>query len=164
MQRSDHEPSPAIHGARRRSWRPSPASLAAHARKNGPIRIEFPHPLSWWRARPAHAFKDIDVVIARHFLRKSAIIGEPHWFLGATGDAAVALGVALRIQRQERPNLVLLDLAMTAVLCVALEGHTPATLLLSSSLKRRAGIEPHCEALSDTWLNAKAARALKKPI
>ncbi|MGZ5172239.1 MAG: hypothetical protein ACXWCY_32910 [Burkholderiales bacterium] len=113
--------------------------------------------MSWWRARPAHAFKEIDVVIARHFLRKSAIIGEPHWFLGATGDAAVALGVAIRIQRQGRPNQVLLDLAMTAVLCVALEGHTPAALLLSSSLKRRAGIEPLCEALSDTWLNVEAA-------
>jgi len=156
MQRIDLPPSARTHGSQRRSWRPSPVYLAARA--NGQARIEFPHPLSWWRARPAHAFKDIDVVIARHFLRKSAIIGEPHWFLGATGDAAVALGVATRIQRQERSNQVLVDLAMTAVLCVALEGHTPAALLLSSSLKRRSGIEPHCEALSDTWLNAKAAR------
>lgn len=156
MQRIDLASTPTIHGARRRSRRPSPARLAARARKNGQVRIEFPHPLSWWRARPAHAFKEIDVVIARHFLQKSAIIGEPHWFLGAAGDAAVALGVAIRIQRLERPNLVLLDLAMTAVLCVALEGHTPAALLLSSSLERRAGIEPHCDALSDTWLNVKA--------
>jgi len=114
--------------------------------------------LSWWRARPAHSFKDIDVVIARLFLRKSAIIGEPHWFLGAAGDAAVALGVAIRILRQERPNQVLLDLAMTAVLCVALEGHAPAALLLSSTLMRRSGIEAHCEVLSDTWLNAKPAK------
>jgi hypothetical protein len=157
MQRIDLAPSATTREVRRRSWRPSPANLAARAGKNGRVRIEFPHPLSWWRVRPAHAFKDIDVVIARHFLRKSAIIGEPYWFLGAAGDAAVALGVALRIQRQERQNLVSLDLAMTAVLCVALEGHTPAALLLSSSLQRRAGIEPLCEALSDTWLNVKAA-------
>ena len=39
--------------------------------------------------------------------------------------------------------------------------HTPAALLLSSSLKRRAGIEPLCEALSDTWLNVKAANREK---
>jgi hypothetical protein len=33
-------------------------------------------------------------------LTRSAIIGEPHWFLGAAGDAAVAIGVALPVQRQ----------------------------------------------------------------
>jgi len=158
MQETNLAPTHTKHRARRRSRRYSQAYLAARARKSVPARIQFPHPLSWWRVRPADAFRRMDVVIARHFLRKSAIIGEPFWFLGAAGDAAVALGVAGRIQRQGKLNLISLDLAMTAVLCVALEGHTPAALLLSSSLKQRASIEPLCEALSDTWLVVEVAK------
>jgi hypothetical protein len=139
--------------------RPDLAALAARARRNVPAQIEFPHPLSWWRVRPAHAFKDCDVFIARHFLRKSAILGEAHWFLGAAGDAPVAIGVANRIARRQRPNLVSLDLAMTAVLCVALEGDTAATLLLSAALKRRSDIDPLCGQLSDTWLTTASGRS-----
>jgi hypothetical protein len=66
-------------------------------------------------------------------LTRSAIIGEPHWFLGAAGDAAVAIGVALPVQRQLGDTLVSLDL-------VALEGDPAAAFLLSATLKRRSGI------------------------
>jgi hypothetical protein len=82
----------------------SPASQAdfrARARANVPVIIPFQHPLSWWRTRPADQFKETDVDIARHFLMSSAIIGEPHWFLGAAGNAAIAVGVALRAQRRK---------------------------------------------------------------
>jgi hypothetical protein len=144
--------------AGRRSSRPNQADLTARASRNVPVRISFPHPLSWWRTRRADEFKEADVFIARHFLTRSAIIGEPHWFLGAVGDAAVAIGVALRTQRQCGETLVSLDLAMTAVLCVALEGDAAATLLLSATLKRRSGIDPLCRALSDTWLTSRSRK------
>jgi hypothetical protein len=152
MRRIDLPPNYKVCRAPRTSSRPDPAELAARARRNVPVQIEFPHPLSWWRVRPSYAFKDSDVFVARHLLRKSAIIGEPYWFLGAAGDAPVAVGVAIRIERRRRPNLVSLDFAMTAVLCVALEGDTAAALLLSAALKRRSDIDPLCAALSDTWL------------
>jgi hypothetical protein len=121
----------------------------------------FPHPLSWWRTRRADEFKEADVFIARHFLTRSAIIGEPHWFLGAAGDAAVAIGVALRAQRQRGQTLVSLDLAMTAVLSVALEGDATAAFLLSATLKRRSCIDPLCGALSDAWLTDSRARRIR---
>jgi hypothetical protein len=128
------------------------------AEKNAPARIEYPHPLSWWRVRPAHAFKDADVFIARHFLKQSAILGEPHWFLGAAGDPAIALGVAIRIRRQERSHLIPLDLAMTAVLCVALEGDAAAAIFLASTLKLHSSVDPACEGIHDTWLVKAAGR------
>jgi len=113
------------------------------------------HPFSWWRTRQPDAFKKVDVPIARHFLTKTAIIGEPHWFLAVAGDPAVAIGVALRAQKRSSVTLVTLDVAMTAVLCVALEGNITAALLLSNTLKRCADSNPLCSALSDSWLNYK---------
>src|SRR5579871_6088508 len=112
----------------------SPSSqrdFLARARRNVPVTIHFPHPLSWWRTRRAEDFKRSDVAIARSVLTRSAILGEPHWHLGARGDTAVAIGVALRARRQSGENLVVVDVAMTAVLCCAVEGDTTAGLLLS---------------------------------
>jgi hypothetical protein len=152
MHQLDSSPKHLGRRVRRSSSSLDQADLVARAKKNVPIQIEYPHPLTWWRTRPAHSFKDADVLIARRFLKKSAIIGEPHWFLGAEGDAAVALGVAMRIRRQQRSNLVSLDLAMTAVLCVALEGNAAAALLLSATLKRSSGTDRLHHVLSDSWL------------
>ncbi len=113
--------------------------------------------------RPAHSFKSVDVLIMRQSLRKVAIFGEPFWFIGAKGNAAVALSAAVRIQKQERPNHVSIDLAMTAVLCLALEGHTPAAVLLSSALRKRSSFEPHCTMLSDAWLHSKTEKRPPNP-
>lgn len=139
---------------RRHPARPSRGSdFVARAKRNVPYQIEFPHPLSWWRTRPAYGFKGLEISIARRFLRDTGIMGEPHWYLGAAGDAAVAIGVAIRIRRQAAPlNLVSLDLAMTAVLCVALEGNAAAALLLSATLKARSTEDPTCVVLSESWL------------
>jgi hypothetical protein len=131
---------------------PSEAAFAARARSNVPVSISFPHPFAWWRTLRADRFSVGYVHIARRLLAKSAIIGEPHWFLAAAGDAAVAIGVAVRVQKRAGNTAVLLDLAMTAVACVALEGNQTAALLLSSTLKRRREIDARCAALSDTWL------------
>lgn len=129
----------------------SSAPVPSRTRKRAPVDIALPHPLSWWRTRSADEFKKIDVVIARTVLTRTGIIGEPHWHLGAAGDPAVAIGVALRTQR--RPNsIVALDVAMTAVLCVALEGDLTAALILSAALRCRADIGAHCGAISDSWL------------
>lgn len=150
-------------GSRGRAWRSNPANLAAHLRRTGEARIEFPNPLSWWRVRPAHSFGLVDVLIARQFLRKIAIVGEPFWFLGASGNAAVAIRVAVRVQKQDRPNPTSLDAAMTAVLCIALAGHAPAVIFLSSALRQRSHVEPHCGVLSNTWLVLKSRKRLARP-
>ncbi|WP_439923652.1 hypothetical protein [Nitrobacter sp. JJSN] len=153
------------------SKRPSPPSQSpasqsdffACAQANVPVTIPVQHPLSWWRTRPADQCKEADVRIARHFLTRSAIIGEPHWFLGAAGDAAITIGVALRAQRRKGNTLVTVDLAMTAVLCCALEGDVTAALLMASMLKLRTDIDPRCKILSDSWLIYKAATLPPQP-
>jgi hypothetical protein len=139
---------------------PTQADLAARARRNVPVTISFPHPFAWWRTLRAEQFRGRHVQIARRLLAKSAIIGETHWFLAAAGDAAVAIGVALRVQKRAGSTLALLDLAMTAVACAALEGNLNAALLLSSTLERRREIDARCAALSDSWL---AYRPRKRP-
>lgn len=110
------------------------------------------HPLSWWRTRPADSFRKVDVAIARNILRRTAIIGEPHWHLGAIGHAPTAIGVALRTLRRDGNGFASLDVAMSAVLCIAIEGEPAATLLMSAALKRRGDDDPTCNALSDSWL------------
>jgi hypothetical protein len=151
MRRKD-SPSASKRTAGMPQWFGGLAASAERARRDVPARVVFPHPLSWWRVRAADEFKEVDVFIARRLLSKSAIIGEPHWFLGAAGDAAVAINVARRAQKHGGVSLVSLDVAMTAVLCIALEGDVAAALFLSAALKRRSDVDPPCGALSDSWL------------
>jgi hypothetical protein len=131
---------------------PSQPDFVARARRNGPVTILQPHAFSWWRTLRAEQFKRVHVQIARHRLTKFAIIGEPHWGLGAAGDAAVAIGVALRIRKRAGNPAPQLDLAMTAVACAAIEGNLAATFLMSSILEHRRDIDERCGPLADSWL------------
>jgi hypothetical protein len=107
--------------------------------------------LSWWRTRRPAQFKEVDIHIARYVLSKSAIIGESHWHLGAAGNVAVAINVARRAKG--RHSMISLDVAMTAVLCIALEGNTEAKLFLSAILSQRADVDQVLGQLSDEWLD-----------
>ncbi|MET4356385.1 hypothetical protein ABIC08_006348 [Bradyrhizobium sp. RT9b] len=127
------------------------ARTLERVRKSAPVEIVFPHPLSWWRTRRPERFKEVDIHIARYVLSKSAVIGEPHWHLGAAGNLAIALNVAMRASK--RQSLLSLDLAMTAVLCLALEGQDEAKLFLSAMLLRRSEIDEATSELSDEWLD-----------
>jgi hypothetical protein len=128
------------------------AHFVDRAKKNVPVQLQHPHPLTWWRTRPAQAFEYDEILVLRGILKKSAIIGEPFWFLAARGDPAVAIGVALRLRRQGTGNPVAFDLAMSAVLCASLEDNAAAALLLSATLKCRVPIDAACDELSDSWL------------
>lgn len=149
--------------ARTSRWLRELAPPAVRARSNVSARATFPHPFSWWRVRAPDDFKKVDVFVARHILRKSAIIGEPHWFLGAAGDAAIAINVARRAQTRDGVSLVSLDVAMTAVLCIALEGDVAAALFLSAALKRRSEFDSRCAALSDGWISYNSNRLTSLP-
>jgi len=125
--------------------------LRPSARTGAPAEITFPHPLSWWRTRRPERFKEVDIHIARYVLSKSAIIGESHWHLGAAGNVAVAINVARRANG--RHSIISLDVAMTAVLCITLEGNTEAKLFLSAILSQRADVDQALGKLSDEWLD-----------
>jgi hypothetical protein len=85
-------------------------------------------------------------------LTKSAIIGEPHWHIGASGNVSVAINVARRANKQRGASLVSVDVAMTAVLCIALEGNLEARLFLAAILDQRSETDRACGFLSDSWL------------
>jgi hypothetical protein len=121
------------------------------AHRSLPTEVLFPHPLSWWRTRRPERFKEVDIYIARYVLTKCAIIGEPHWHIGAAGNPAIAINVARRAHK--RHSRISLDLAMTAVLCVALDGNVEAKLFLSAILHQRSEIDRIAGELSDRWLN-----------
>ncbi|MDF0498262.1 hypothetical protein [Bradyrhizobium yuanmingense] len=125
----------------------------ARAQRNVPVEVRFPHPLSWWRIRKPEDFKKVDIYIARYVLSKSAIIGEPHWHVGVAGNASVAINVARRANKRQGASLVSVDVAMTAVLCIALEGNLEARLFLSAILDRRFETDRLCRFLSDSWLD-----------
>jgi hypothetical protein len=127
-----------------------PAGIAHQLAEDSSGRI-LRHPLSWWRTRPADSFRRVDVAIARNMLARTAIIGETHWHLAAAGDAPTAIGVALRTLNRDGNATASLDVAMTAVLCIAIEGDSAAALLLSAALKRRSDSDQTL-ALADTWL------------
>lgn len=109
------------------------------------------HPFSWWRTRLAHDYQKVDIAIARHFLSRTGVIGEPHWHLAAAGSGAVALGVAQRVQRK-RLSPLLKDMTMTAVLCAALEGDSCAALMIAAAVSERDRTADDARAVSDSWL------------
>ncbi|MBR0684404.1 hypothetical protein JQ594_00610 [Bradyrhizobium manausense] len=129
------------------------SSFLERARRNVAAQVLFPHPLSWWRTRRPENFKEVDIYIARHLLTKSAIIGEPHWHLGAAGNGPIAINVAWRANKRCGASLVSVDVAMTAVLCIALEGNVEAKLFLAAILQQRSDVDHTCGALSDSWLD-----------
>lgn len=136
-----------------RAPRGSRSDFLKRASRNVPVQVLFPHPLSWWRTRGPEHFKEVDIYIARHVLTKSAIIGEPHWHLGAAGNPAIAINVARRANKRGSASLVSVDVAMTAVLCIALEGNNDARLFLAAVLHQRSGSDHASGALSDRWLD-----------
>lgn len=142
---------PSERASRTSSWSSRPDFLE-RARRNVPAQVLFPHPLSWWRARRPGHFKEVDIHIARHVLTKSAIIGESHWHLGASGNPAIAINVARRANKKRGGSLVSVDVAMTAVLCLALEGNVEAKLFLAAVLHQRSEADQVFRELSDGWL------------
>lgn len=70
----------------------------------------------------------------------------------------MAIAIARRAYRSGLPRLVSLDLAMSAVLCAAIEGNAAAALMLAYLLKRRRARDPACGALADGWFAYKAGK------
>ena len=106
---------------------------------------------SWWRWLPAHGFTLYRVEQSRNGIRNLAILGEPRWFEAINGNAAVAIGAALRTVKKHGTKSIPVDLAMTALACSARDGDVSAISLMASTLYKRAAVEPRCAALSNSW-------------
>ena len=130
--------------------------------------LMYASPLHWWRLVPAPAFKQPNIVELRRVLMQTGIIGEPQWAAAVRGDAAAAIGVAIRTIERHEVTAIPVDLAMSAVLCCAVENNAAAALLLSLVLQRRAAVDHRCAVLAPTWHNAEFSnrhrdRSSKRP-
>ncbi|HMN15745.1 MAG TPA: hypothetical protein PKD55_25800 [Bellilinea sp.] len=100
--------------------------------------------LSWWRTRARNDFSGS--------LLATTFPTEFDWYRAATGNAAAAIGIAIR---QMKHNSILaegVDQSVSAVLCCALDGNAAARVLISCALRRRSKVDPECRDLIQGWL------------
>jgi hypothetical protein len=123
-------------------------------RANGTLEAERKRDassLSWWRTRRAVFFDAAAARTLRHALATIAIINEPAWRDAVEGDAASAIGLALRLHPR-RSSAIGFDLVMSAVAACAADGNDAAALVMSLGLRRRAGAGRQEMRLSSGWL------------
>jgi len=127
--------------------------LHHHRRHIGSIRA-LPceaSPLHWWRMRGPRSLRRSDVRILRGHLLCTEAMNDPDWFRAATGDAAAAIGVAMRTMHATGMTNPSVDVALSAVLCCALEGDPATPAVIRSALNRRSRFDPRCSELSRIW-------------
>jgi len=137
--------------------RPSKAAGTSSWRKSdkrAPIANVIGARLRWWRTHAADAFSKIDAESIRAALRACPNGGDSRWARAIAGDAAAAIGIAIRVVWRRESNGISEDAALSAVLACALDRDAAAIFLLSAALDRRAKRHRECERLADSWLLA----------
>lgn len=108
-------------------------------------------PLHWWRTKTPRNLRRSDVRILRTLLLRTDTVADLDWLKAATGDAAAAIGVAVRAMQTVGMTNPAVDVALSAVLCCALEGDPAAPAVIRSALNRRSRFDPRCADLSRIW-------------
>jgi hypothetical protein len=115
-----------------------------------------PHfPRALWRKRKPEALSLQDVSRLRRALLATTLPSEPDWNRAILGDAAVAVGIAVRQLKLHKITDLEVDLALSAVLACAIEGEPTAPIVISSALRRRSKKFHRCLRLSLLWGEAK---------
>ena len=82
-------------------------------------------------------------------IQDTEIVGEPEWKAAVNGDAAAAIGVAIRLAVKSQASKPVVDLAMTGVLAAAIQGDCTAQHFLSHMLNKRGAAE-----FAASWIEA----------
>lgn len=102
----------------------SPQSLALW-----PLNSESAWPLAWWRLLPPGSFGNIErLLLVETIKRISVLRGGADLAAAMRGDATAAIGVALELMPIGEITLPV-EIAMTALVRVALEGNATAALV-----------------------------------
>lgn len=112
-------------------------------------------PTHWWRIRSPHGFSKKDVRAIREALLKTDLVVDCDWLWAVGGDAAAAIGIAIKGLKSHGMKNPLTDAVISAVLCCAVEGDPAAKVVMLSALRRRAKIDPICHGLRLRWLNVR---------
>jgi hypothetical protein len=126
----------------------------ADIRLSLPPRLAAP-PTQWWRIRSPHDLSSRDVRKIREALLRSDLVDDREWFRAVGGDAATAIGIAIKTLKSCGMRNPLTDAVVSAVLCCALDGDPAARVVMISALRRRAKIDPICHGLRLRWLHAR---------
>ncbi|WP_342738793.1 hypothetical protein [Bradyrhizobium sp. B117] len=109
----------------------------------------------WWRLRSPHDLSMRDVRAIREALLETDLVRDCDWFRAVAGDAAAAIGIAIKGLKSHGMKDPVTDAIVSAVLCCAVEGNPGAKVVMISALWRRARIDPVCYGLRVRWLHAK---------
>jgi hypothetical protein len=110
-------------------------------------------PIHWWRIRPPKDLGGEDVRAIRRALLSTDLVNDPDWFRAVGGDAANAIGIAVKTLKINGLKNSATDAVMSAVLCCAIEGDPAAKMVMISALRRRSKIDPICYGLRLRWLH-----------
>lgn len=112
-------------------------------------------PTHWWRTRSPYDFGRRDVGAIRRVLLATDLVDDFDWFRAVGGDAAAAIGIAIKGLNSHGMRDPLVDAVVSAVLCCAVEANPASKVVMISALWRRGKIDPVCYGLRLRWLHAK---------
>jgi hypothetical protein len=104
-----------------------------------------------WRLAPAAAFDLMALREMRATLSTIAILEEPTWRSAAGGNAAAAIGLALRLN-PARSTSIAYDLIVTALAICAAEGNAAACIVMSHILRKLPGAGKAEHRIATSWL------------
>lgn len=125
-----------------------PRSIAAQL--FGETQDDWEHAHLLWRSVPAHRFHRDHRAAVRDCMRRTSSTMEA-WRLAIAGDAASAIGLALRMGIPEQIT-IRTDLTMTVLLHNALRGSAGATLVLSNLIRRMPFDRVDRRRFATSWL------------
>jgi hypothetical protein len=124
-----------------------------------PFRPEDVTPLAWWRTMPADLLGDAEHLLLSEVIGKIGVLKGREWISAMRGDAAASVEIALETLPISTVTLEV-DLAMTALTLVALDGNAAAALVLSQVLQCVSLDHPFAKELSVSWLGINLRRVM----
>jgi hypothetical protein len=116
-------------------------------------------PLAWWRCLPADLLGEPEHLEIHRLIGKIGVLKGREWVSAMRGDAAASIAIAIAALPISTITLEV-DLAMTALVLVALNGDAAAALVLSHVLRRTSLEHPFSAELSASWLEFNLRRAM----
>lgn len=146
--RTDEKKTKPARGTARALEMSRPRSIAAHL--FGETADDWEHAHLLWRSVPAYRFhRDHRAAVNECMRRVSSTMDV--WRLAIAGDAASAIGLALRMGIPERIT-IRTDLTMTVLLHNALHGSAGAALVLSNLIRRMPIDRVDRRRFATSWL------------
>ena len=126
-------------------------AIAESSNRAWPFTAGDAPPLAWWRMLPSDLFRDAEHLLVRTTLDRLTIMKENRkWSAALRGDAAAAVGIAIKAMPIKETTLKV-DIAKMAALRCALDGNTTAALVLAHVLGHAELGHPFGTELSASW-------------